>query len=147
MGRPVLERIVSHFDFIKRTRLMDNGLYGKTTGLANGFDNTPNQDYGFKGTDVQRPEHPAGAVRLLHRQRSPMRSAIQRTGEERFQKEYEDLTALINEKLWSEEGQFYFNLDKDQQFTNVPHSRPACGRCPHTWRRRNAPTRWSGTMR
>ena len=117
-GKTVLERIVSHFDFIKRTRLMDNGLYGKTTGLANGFDNTPNQDYGSKeqtynDLSIQQAQSAYYIAKIAH-------EIGDTETEERFQKEYEDLTALINEKLWSEEGQFYFNLDKDQQFTNVP---------------------------
>ena len=117
-GKTILERIVSHFDFIKRTRLMDNGLYGKTTGLANGFDNTPNQDWGSKeqtynDLSIQQAQSAYYIAKIAH-------EIGDTETEERFQKEYEDLTDLINEKLWSEEGQFYFNLDKDQQFTNVP---------------------------
>ena len=118
-GKTVLERIVSHFDFIKRTRTMEeNGLYGKTSGLANGLDNTPNQDWSAKeqtynDLSIQQAQSAYYIAKIAH-------EIGDTETEARFQKEYEDISALINEKLWSEEGQFYFNLDKDQQFTNVP---------------------------
>ena len=143
MGRPSWSALVSHFDFIKRTRLMDNGLYGKTTGLANGFDNTPNQDYGSKeqtynDLSIQQAQSAYYIAKIAH-------EIGDTETEERFQKEYEDLTALINEKLWSKKGSSISTWIKTSSSRTFP-PRPACGRCPHTWRRRNAPTRWSGTM-
>ncbi len=118
-GKTVLERIVSHFDFIKRTRTMEeNGLYGKTSGLANGLDNTPNQDHSrkeqtYNDLSIQQAQSAYYIAKIAH-------EIGDTATEERFHKEYEEISALINELLWSEEGQFYFNLDKDQQFTNVP---------------------------
>lgn len=116
-GKTVFQRIMSHYEFVKRTRIMDNGLYGHTSGDGNGLDDTPNQDYGrheqtYNDLSIQQAQAAYYIAKIA--------GEIGDTeNQEKYQKEYEDLKALINEKLWSEEGNFYFNLDKDQNFTNI----------------------------
>lgn len=116
-GKTVLERIMSHYEFIKRTRIMDNGLYGHTSGDGNGLDDTPNQDWGrreqtYNDLSIQQAQSAYYIAKIAE-------EIGDTENQQKYQKEYEDLSALINEKLWSEEGDFYFNLDKNQNFTNI----------------------------
>ena len=39
--KTIFERLVAHYEFIDREKKMASGLYGKTSGDANGFDDTP----------------------------------------------------------------------------------------------------------
>lgn len=116
-GKTIFERLVSHFDFVERTRTMDNGLYGKTTGLANGLDNTPNQDHGdltqtYNDLSIQQAQA-AYYISLIAKELGD------KNNERKFNAKYEELKQNINELLWSEEGKFYFNLDKAGNFTNI----------------------------
>lgn len=117
-NKTVLERLISHFNFIERTRKMDNGLYGKTSGLANGLDNTPNQDHGdktqtYNDLSIQQAQSAYYIAKIA--------GAIgDRATQEQFEKKYNDITEKINQLLWSKEGNFYFNLDKNGKFTNIP---------------------------
>lgn len=116
-GKTIFERLISHFNFVERTRTMDNGLYGKTTGLANGFDNTPNQDYGdctqtYNDLSIQQ------AQAALYISKIAVEIGDEETAEY-FQKKHETLSRKINDLLWSEDDGFYFNLDGGGEFTNI----------------------------
>ncbi|OMD12990.1 hypothetical protein BJP48_09315 [Paenibacillus odorifer] len=116
-GKTIFERLISHFNFVERTRTMSNGLYGKTTGLANGLDNTPNQDHGdltqtYNDLSIQQAQA-AYYISLISKELGDTNKELA------FKAKYEELKQKINDLLWSEDGKFYFNLDQNGNFTNI----------------------------
>ena len=117
-GKTIYERLVSHYNYIERNKKMESGLYGKTNGFGNGLDNTPNQD-GYKlSTNDSDGRQTYNDLSIQQAQVAwyiaLIAEAMGKTEDAKyFRSEHDRITALINEKLWSEEAQMYSNLAED----------------------------------
>ncbi len=117
-GKTIFERLVAQYNYIERNKKMPNGLYGKTNGFGNGLDNTPNQDGNVLILDDSAGQQTYNDLSIQQAQAahyiSLIAGAMGKTEEAAFfQAEHARISALINEKLWSEEAQMYSNLDAD----------------------------------
>ena len=116
--KTIFERLVAHYEFIDREKKVASGLYGKTSGDANGFDDTPNQDWPWVTATAGKGEQTYNDLSIQEAQFAYYLALIaEEIGEteqaEHFRQEFERLSGLINEKLWSDELGFYFNLAPD----------------------------------
>lgn len=107
-GKTIFDRLVSHYNFIERYKKLDTGLYGKTNGLGNGLDNTPNQGSGqtYNDLSIQQAQFAYYIAKIAEEMGDTENAAF-------FHAEHQRISALINEKLWSEEAQMYSNLAAD----------------------------------
>lgn len=133
-GKTIIERLDSYYQFIKRTRTHQSGpakgLY-VSNGQGSGLDNTPNQDWygwGQAANDMSLQQvQAAGYISRIAREILEKNENL--TADERaeyqalqtkYEKEEEELKALIQEKLWSEEGGFFYHIDKTTgEFKNI----------------------------
>lgn len=124
-GKPIIDRLDSYYQFIKRTRRHKTGpaagLY-VSNGQGSGLDNTPDQDYqgwGQAVKDMSFQQVQAAvylqliAAEILEKKTGLTADERQKYEDlkEKYKQEEEELTALIQEKLWSEEKGCFFNMD------------------------------------
>ncbi|MCL2487150.1 MAG: hypothetical protein FWE80_00520 [Oscillospiraceae bacterium] len=115
-GKTIFERLESHFAFIERYKKTAGGLYGKTNGYGNGLDNTFNQGAPYEGYNpasdggqtyndlsIQQAQFAYYLAKIAGAVGNPVKKAY-------YEMEHTRITALINEKLWSEDAQMYANL-------------------------------------
>ncbi len=124
-GKTIFERLVSHYNYIERTKKLENGLYGKTNGYGNGLDNTPNQDGQRLNLDdsagkqtyndlCNQQAQAAWYIALIAEAMGNTEQA------EYFRAENKRIADLINEKLWSPNAHMYSNLSENgKSKTNV----------------------------
>lgn len=129
-NRPVIDRLDSYFQFIKNTRRNTQGLY-VSNGQGNGLDNTPNQasnpwtestnDMSLQ--QVQAAHYIAQIAREIVAKNPALTQEEQTKYTElaaKYDQEAQELTNLIQEKLWSEQGSFFFNARvSDGSHTNI----------------------------
>lgn len=133
-GKPIVDRLTSYFQFIKRTRTHTSGpLEGLyiSNGQGNGLDNTPNQawnGWGQAANDMSIQQvQAADYIAIIAKEIAEKDTSLNQTEKEKYtnlaqmyEKERDDLTALIQEKLWSEEKSFFFNaLATTGELTNI----------------------------
>ncbi len=124
-GKAIIDRLDSYYQFIKRTRRHKTGpaagLY-VSNGQGSGLDNTPDQDYQGWGQAVKdmsfQQVQAASYLQMIAAEILDKKEGL--TEEERrnyeelkekYAQEEQELTALIQEKLWSEEKGCFFNMD------------------------------------
>ncbi len=114
-GKTLFERLVSHFNFIERYKKLANGLYGKTSGLGNGLDNTFNQGWnqGPRGDNETYNDLSIQQAQFAYYIALIAGAMGDTANQQKFEAEHARISALINEKLWSEEAQMYSNIDDD----------------------------------
>lgn len=133
-GKTILERLDSYYQFIKRTRTYTSGpaegLY-VSNGQSSGLDNTPNQNWNGWGQAVNdmslQQVQAAGYISRIANEVLEKKENL--TEEERaeyealrekYENEEAELKSLIQQKLWSEEGGFFFNMDSNTgELTNI----------------------------
>jgi hypothetical protein len=114
----VLPKLEKYYLWIKqhmRTPL-GQGLYYQTQ-LGSGMDNTPRGDANGAGW-VDMSMQQALAAKNLSEIAHILNLKEQ---EENWKSEYEDLKNLINQKLWSEKDNFYYDLQKNGEHAGVRH--------------------------
>ncbi|HCC34278.1 MAG TPA: hypothetical protein DEQ02_01055, partial [Ruminococcaceae bacterium] len=126
-GKPIIDRLASYFQFIKRTRTYDSGpaqgLY-VSNGQGNGLDNTPNQDWDGWGQaandmslqQVQAADYIAKIAAEIAAKNTSLSGADKAKYESMaalYESERDGLTALVQQKLWSQQGGFFFNINSD----------------------------------
>ncbi|MEY8427370.1 Ig-like domain-containing protein [Lachnospiraceae bacterium 46-15] len=132
--KAIIDRLDAYWQFLKRTRTHKSGpaegLY-VSNGQGNGLDNTPNQDwYGWgqaaNDMSIQQVQAANYIVKILDEMLAKDETLTEedRTKyqgmKEKYQKEEADLKQLVQEKLWSEDGSFFFNMDAATgNFTNI----------------------------
>jgi hypothetical protein len=117
-GMTIYERLINHFNFIERERKMPNGLYGKTSGDSNGFDDTPNQDWPWITGTAGRGEQTYNDLSMQQAQQAYYIALIaNELGDEEnaafFARRHAEIAALINELMWDEDAQMYSNIAQD----------------------------------
>lgn len=117
-GKTIFQRIIDHFFFIEREKKMENGLYGKTSGDANGLDDSPNQDYPWVTATGGKGEQTYNDLSIQQAQLAYYISIIaNEIGDtetaEYFTAEHQRISTLINDLMWDEEETMYSNLDVD----------------------------------
>mgnify|MGYP002706734670 CR=1 FL=1 len=133
-GKAIIDRLDAYWQFLKRTRTHKSGpaegLY-VSNGQGNGLDNTPNQDWSGWGQaandmSIQQGQAADYIVRILDEVLAKDESLTteDRTKyqemKEKYQQEEADLKQIIQEKLWSQDGGFFFNADAEtSEFTNI----------------------------
>ena len=133
-GKAIIDRLDAYWQFLKRTRTHKSGpaegLY-VSNGQGNGLDNTPNQDWSGWGQaandmSIQQVQAADYIVRILDEVLAKDESLTteDRTKyqemKEKYQQEEADLKQIIQEKLWSQDGGFFFNADAETgEFTNI----------------------------
>ena len=133
-GKPIIDRLASYFQFLKRTRRIKSGAmagFYVSNGQGNGLDNTPNQDWGGWGQaanditlqQVQAADYIAKIAGEIVAKSPDLSGADQEKYtqmEQTYIQERDSLKALVQEKMWSEEGNFFFNAYADSgEFTNI----------------------------
>lgn len=133
-GKPIIDRLDSYFQFIKRTRRLEDGPMAGfyiSNGQGNGLDNTPNQDWGGWGQaandmTLQQAQAADYIAKIAGEivEKNPDLSEADREKYTQMQQDYiqerDELIALIQDKMWSEEGSFFFNANaKTGDFTNI----------------------------
>lgn len=106
--------LVAYFDWLKKNRRRNNGLYWFEIPGASGMDNSPRGgSYDRKGSDVCHVDiasQQALSARHLARIAGVLgKSAMAR----RFESEYRDLAALVNRHHWHEGTGFYYDVFND----------------------------------
>ncbi len=124
-GKAIIDRLDAYYQFIKRTRRHKTGpmagLY-VSNGQGSGLDNTPDQDYQGWGQavkdmsfqQVQAAEYISRIAAEILEKKQGLTAEEQRKYadlEEAYLLEKEELTELIQEKLWDEERGCFFNAD------------------------------------
>ncbi|MDR1157570.1 MAG: discoidin domain-containing protein [Oscillospiraceae bacterium] len=117
-GRTIYQRLIDHFKFIERERKVENGLYGKTSGDSNGFDDTPNQDYPWILPTAGKGEQTYNDLSMQQAQQAYYLALIaNEQGDvenyEYFTQRHAQISGLINELMWDEEAEMYSNLAPD----------------------------------
>ena len=132
--KAIIDRLDAYWQFIKRTRTHKSGpakgLY-VSNGQGNGLDNTPNQDWNGWGQaandmSIQQVQAAHYLVRILEEilakdeTLTPADRTKYQEMKEKYQREEADLKQLVREKLWSEDGSFFFNMNASTgEFTNI----------------------------
>ena len=132
--KAIIDRLDAYWQFIKRTRTHKSGpakgLY-VSNGQGNGLDNTPNQDWNGWGQaandmSIQQVQAAHYLVRILEEilakdeTLTPADRTKYQEMKEKYQREEADLKQLVLEKLWSEDGSFFFNMNASTgEFTNI----------------------------
>ncbi len=113
-GKTILQRLDEYFQFIKRNLRVSTGLY-TSHGQGNGLDNTPNQGTGQSANDLSLQQYQfAYYIKLIANEVNDTALVA------KYTTEMNELGALIQEKLWSEQGSFFFNLNSaGTAFTNI----------------------------
>jgi len=126
-GKTILERLDAYFQYVKRTRTHKSGpaagLYA-SGGEGSGLDNTPGwqyQDWNQGATDLSMQQVQA-AHYISRMAQEVLDKKTDLTEEERgkyrdlkakYEAEADELKALIQNKLWSEEDGYFFRIDKN----------------------------------
>lgn len=133
-GKTIIDRLDSYFQFLKRTRRHEEGPmagFYVSNGQGNGLDNTPNQDWGGWGQaandmTLQQVQAAEYIAKIAHEivEKNPDLSDEDRAKytqmEQNYIQERDELIALIQDKMWSEEGSFFFNAYSDTgDLTNI----------------------------
>lgn len=126
-GKTILERLDAYFQYVKRTRTHRSGpaagLYA-SGGEGSGLDNTPGwqyQDWNQGATDLSMQQVQAAhyisriAQEILDKKTDLTEEERETCTElrDKYETEAEELTALIQDKLWSEEDGYFFRIDKN----------------------------------
>jgi len=102
-----------------------------SNGQGNGLDNTPNQDWSGWGQaandmSIQQIQAADYIVKILDEILAKNETLTEedrtkyQTMKEKYQQEEADLKQIVQEKLWSEDGGFFFNINADTgEFTNI----------------------------
>lgn len=113
-GKTIYKRLVEHYQFIETNKKMPNGLYGKTTGLGTGLDNTPNQGSGqtHNSLSIQQAQNAYYLAQIAKAMGNTKDAAF-------YEQEHKRISDLINKKMWNESTQMYSNLTIGGDFTDV----------------------------
>lgn len=124
-GKPIIDRLDSYYQFIKRTRRHKTGpaagLY-VSNGQGSGLDNTPDQDYQGWGQAVKdmtfQQVQAASYIQLIAAEILDKKTGLTEEERQKFERlqetyrqEENELKELVQEKLWSEEKGCFFNMD------------------------------------
>lgn len=124
-GKPIIDRLDSYYQFIKRTRRHKSGpaagLY-VSNGQGSGLDNTPDQDYQGWGQAVKdmsfQQVQAASYIQLIAAEILNKKTGLTEAEQQKYQgllekyeQEEKELAKLVQEKLWSEEKGCFFNMD------------------------------------
>ncbi|MDR1156918.1 MAG: discoidin domain-containing protein, partial [Oscillospiraceae bacterium] len=117
-GKTIYQRLSEHFAFIEREKKVENGLYGKTSGDANGLDDSPNQDYPWVTGTGGKGEQTYNDLSIQQAQQAYYLALIAKDlgkskDYEYFADQHRRISALINELMWDEDAGMYSNLDTD----------------------------------
>ncbi|MDR0671853.1 MAG: Ig-like domain-containing protein, partial [Oscillospiraceae bacterium] len=117
-GKTIYQRLREHFAFIEREKKMENGLYGKTSGDANGLDDSPNQDYPWVTGTGGKGEQTYNDLSIQQAQQAYYLALIAHDlgdteGSAYFTAQHQRISALINDLMWDEDAGMYSNLDTD----------------------------------
>lgn len=132
-GKTILQRLDAYFQFLKRTRTHKDGAWAGlyvSNGQGNGLDNTPNQawdGWGQAANDMSIQQiQAADYIRKIAEEvveKDASLSEEERTAyaelAEKYEQEEAQLKALVQEKMWSSEDSFYYNLDENGNFTSI----------------------------
>lgn len=113
-GKTIYQRLVAHYQFIETNKKMPNGLYGKTTGLGTGLDNTPNQGSGqtHNSLSIQQAQNAYYLAKIAKAMGNTKDAAF-------YEQEHTRISDLINKKMWNGSTQMYSNLTISGDFTDV----------------------------
>lgn len=133
-GKAIIDRLDAYWRFLKRTRTHKSGpaegLY-VSNGQGNGLDNTPNQDrsgWGQAANDmsIQQVQAADYIVKILDEiltkdETLTEEDRVKYQGmKEKYQQEEADLKQIVQDKLWSKDGGFFFNINASTgEFTNI----------------------------
>lgn len=113
-GKTIYQRLVDHYQFIETNKKMPNGLYGKTTGLGTGLDNTPNQGDGqtHNSLSIQQAQNAYYLAQIA--------KALGNTKDAAFyEQEHRRISERINKIMWNESAHMYSNLTISGDFTDI----------------------------
>ncbi|MDR1158257.1 MAG: hypothetical protein LBK75_08140 [Oscillospiraceae bacterium] len=113
-GKTILTRMDENFQYNKRQWRVTTGLY-TSNGQGNGLDNTPNQGTGQSANDLSFQQYQyAYYIKLMAETVGNAETAA------RYEQEMTELYELLQTKMWSEEGSFFFNINQaGTAFTNI----------------------------
>jgi glycogen debranching enzyme len=117
--KKALPNLIKYFDWIKKNRRWKNGLYW-STGWASGMDNSPragnnvHDHYNFSWIDISAQQAlNAKCISKIAKELNENKI------EKRFEKEYKNLSNLINSKMWNKRNGIYFDLDQNGKLSTV----------------------------
>ncbi|MDR0381647.1 MAG: hypothetical protein LBH86_06630 [Oscillospiraceae bacterium] len=113
-GKTILARMDENFQYNKRQWRVATGLY-TSNGQGNGLDNTPNQGTGQSANDLSFQQYQyAHYIKLIAETVGDAETAA------KYDREMAELYELLQTKMWSEEGSFFFNINRaGTAFTNI----------------------------
>lgn len=120
--KQVFPYLKKHYTWIQKNRRLPSGLYW-TTNLASGMDNSPRTypdgddsgvSYGYSWVDLTAQQ----ALNAMYLARIAKVAGLDADAAA-FQKDYDELNRLVNEKFWDKRLDMYFDLNARGMLTRV----------------------------
>ncbi|MBI5092847.1 MAG: hypothetical protein HZB26_10450 [Candidatus Hydrogenedentes bacterium] len=135
--REMYPKLVRQMNWIEAHRRNETGLYGwklgedtAARGIESGMDNSPRFDHATAMTAVDLSSYMAAEYRVLEKMAKWLDNTADAAA---WAKRRAEIVELMNEVLWDDEHQFYFDLDEVGDFISVKTASgflPLHGRVP-----------------
>lgn len=113
-GKTIYQRLCEHYKFIEKNKKMKDKLYGKTSGLGTGLDDSPNQGSGqtYNSLSIQQAQNAYYIAKIAE-------AMGNKKDAEYYYSEHKRISKLINDLMWDENESMYSNLTTKGEHTNI----------------------------